>query len=225
MLNSILFLGWAVFGLFVLLLIFRLFGKIGLVGFICAAVVMMNILVTKSMVIFGVGATGGNVLYASIFLATDLISEYYGGREARRAVMMGFFCSVFSLAAALITVAFVPASWDWAQPALKSIFTPVIRIIAGSMLAYMVSQNLDTYLYDFIRKRWKALWLRNNGSTWISQFVDTLIFCSVALLGTMPISAWVQVVLSTYFLKIIVAALDTPFIYLSRRWQPGELRK
>jgi len=222
--NSLLFVGWAIAALFILLLIFRFFGKTGLAGFIGAAVVIMNILVTKGMVIFGVDATGGNVLYASIFLATDLLSEYYGGREARRAVLIGFICSVFSLLAILITLLFHPAPWDWAQPSLEIIFTPVARIVAGSMAAYFISQNLDTYLYDFIRRRWKGLWLRNNGSTWVSQLVDTLIFCAAALLGTMPGSAWLKVVLSTYLLKIVVAAVDTPFIYLSRLWKPGELK-
>jgi uncharacterized integral membrane protein (TIGR00697 family) len=224
MFNSLLFLGWALLGLFVLLLLFRFFGRSGLIGFIGAAVVVMNILVTKGMIIFGVDATGGNVLYASIFLATDLLSEYYGGREARRAVLIGFFCSVFALVAASVTLAFRPAPWDWAQPSLEAIFTPVARIVAGSMIAYFLSQNLDTYLYDFIRRRWKGLWLRNNGSTWLSQLVDTLVFCTVALLGTMPRAAWGRVVLSTYLLKIVVAAVDTPFIYLSRLWKPRELK-
>ena len=93
------------------------------------------------------------------------------------------------------------------------------------MIAYLISQNLDTYLYDFIRSRWKPLWLRNNGSTWISQLIDTVVFCTVALLGSMPTNAWLQVTLSTYVLKIAIAALDTPYIYLSRRWRPGELKE
>ena len=75
------------------------------------------------------------------------------------------------------------------------------------MIAYLISQNLDTYLYDFIRGRWKPLWLRNNGSTWISQLVDTIVFCTVALLGTMPLYAWLQVVFSTYILKIVIVVV------------------
>jgi uncharacterized integral membrane protein (TIGR00697 family) len=224
MANSLLFMGWAVLGLSILLLVFRFFGKTGVTAFIGASVVIMNILVTKSMIIFGLGATGGNILYASIFLATDILTEYYGGREARKAVVIGFVCSVFALIAISVTLLFEPADWDWAHAPLAAIFTPVARIVAGSMIAYMVSQNLDTYTYEFIRRRFKALWIRNNGSTWTSQLVDTLIFCTIGLLGTMPLSAWLQVVLSTYLLKIVVAALDTPFIYLSRLWKPRELK-
>ena len=224
MLNSFLFLAWAAIALMVLLVVFRVFGKAGIMSFICVSIVIMNILVTKSVMIFGVGATGGNVLYASIFLSTDILTEYYSGRVARRAVMLGFVCAVFSLAAVWVTLVFVPAPWDWAQAPLSEIFTPVARIVAGSMIAYLISQNLDTYLYEYIRKRWKPLWLRNNGSTWVSQFVDTVIFCTIGLLGTMPLNGWIQVCLSTYLLKILIALIDTPYIYLSRRFLPVDLR-
>jgi len=222
--NSILFLAWSLLGLFLLLLVFRLFGRAGLVGFICTSVVLMNIFVTKSMRIFGLGATGGNVLYACIFLATDLICEYYGGREARKAVMIGFTASILSLAVSLVTLGFQPAEWDWAHEPLAAIFSPLPRIVTGSMVAYLISQNLDTFTYEFIRKRFKPLWLRNNGSTWTSQLVDTVVFCTIALLGTMPFHAWLQVILSTYLLKVVIAALDTPYIYLSRLWKPQELQ-
>lgn len=223
MLNSVLFLGWAAFTLFLLLLIFRLFGKVGVFGFVCASVILMNIFVTKSMLIFGIGATGGNVLYAAIFLSTDILSEYYGGKVARKAVMLGFICAVFSLAGSLVTLTFVPVPWDWANDALAILFTPMVRIVMGSMIAYLISQNLDTFLYDYIRRKWKPLWLRNNGSTWVSQLIDTIVFCSIGLLGTVPMRGWVQILLSTYFLKIIIAALDTPYLYITRRWLPKEL--
>ena len=145
--NTLLFLVWGVLDLLLLLAVFRLFGRAGLIGLIAASVVLMNILVTKSVMIFGVGATGGNVLYAGIFLATDLISEYYGGKQARRAVAVGFIASVLALTASQVTLAFVPAPWDWADASLHALFTPVTRIILGSLVAYLIAQNLDTFLY------------------------------------------------------------------------------
>jgi uncharacterized integral membrane protein (TIGR00697 family) len=225
MFNSLLFLLWTVVSLTLLLVVFRIFGRAGLVGFICAAVVLMNIFVTKSMLIFGIGATGGNVLYACIFLATDLISEYYGGRQARKAVMIGFAASILSLVSTSVTVLFEPAAWDWAHEPLSTIFRPLARIVAGSMVAYLASQILDTFLFAMIRRRWKPLWLRNNGSTWISQLVDTVVFCTIGLLGSMPLPAWFQVVASTYLLKVVIAAMDTPFIYLSRTFKPREIKR
>jgi queuosine precursor transporter len=216
--NSLLFVGWALAGLSFLILMYRLFGRAGVYGVVALSAVMMNILVQKSMVIFGLGATGGNVLYALIFLSTDLLNEHYGEKEARRAVWLGFAVSLLGLAAGLVNLLFEPAEWDYAQPHLQALFTPIARIILGSMLAYLLSQLLDVKSYRLLKRLApRRLWLRNNGSTMTSQLVDTLVFCTVGLLGTMPLSAWWQVVLSTYLLKLIVAALDTPFLYLSRR--------
>ncbi|OQY39651.1 MAG: hypothetical protein B6229_03260 [Spirochaetaceae bacterium 4572_7] len=218
MLNTLLFIGWVLIGLSGLLLSFRMFGKVGLIGVMAGSIVMMNILVTKSVFLFGLGATGGNVLYAMIFLATDILSEHFGGKEARKAVMIGFFVSVMMTVASWVTLVMIPAPWDWAHTSLATLITPMFRIVLGSMVAYLASNTLDTFTYDWLKKKFpKYLWIRNNGSTWTSQLLDSLIFCSIALLGVMPFSAWAQIVISTYIVKIVVAAMDTPFLYLSKR--------
>ncbi len=198
-----------------LTLAYKLFGRLGLIGIIAGSVVMMNILVNKSIVIFGIGATGGNVFYAMVFLATDILSENYGGKEARKSVMIGFFISLLTMVGAWVALAMKPAPWDFAHEPLSLILTPMFRIVLGSMVAFFVSNMLDTYTYQWLKKKFpKQLWIRNNASTWTSQLVDTLLFASIALLGTMPMNAWLQVLLSTYLLKIIIAIIDTPFLYL-----------
>lgn len=213
--NGLLFLGWAVVGLSGLTLSYKVFGKDGLIAIIAGSVVMMNILVNKSIVIFGIGATGGNVFYAMVFLATDILSENYGGKEARKSVMIGFFISLLTMVGAWVALAMKPAPWDFAHEPLSLILTPMFRIVLGSMVAFFVSNMLDTYTYQWLKKKFpKQLWIRNNASTWTSQLVDTLLFASIALLGTMPMNAWLQVLLSTYLLKIIIAIIDTPFLYL-----------
>lgn len=213
--NGLLFIGWSVAGLIGLTLAYKLFGKMGLIGIIAGSVVMMNILVNKSVIIFGIGATSGNVFYAMVFLATDILSENYGGREARKSVMIGFFISVLTLIGAWVAIAMTPAPWDTVHEPMTRMLTPMFRIIAGSMVAFFTSNMLDTYTYAWLKKKYpKHLWLRNNFSTWSSQFIDSLLFATIALLGTMPFDAWVQVVLSTYLLKIIIALIDTPFLYL-----------
>lgn len=213
--NGILFLGWSIVGLAALTLSYKLFGKMGLIGIIAGSVVMMNILVNKSVIIFGIGATSGNVFYAMVFLATDILSENYGGKEARKSVMIGFFISILTLIGAWVAIAMTPAPWDTAHQPMSQLLTPMYRIIAGSMVSFFVSNMLDTYTYQWLRDKFpKHLWLRNNGSTMTSQLVDTLLFASIALLGTMPFDAWVQVLISTYILKVIIAAIDTPFLYL-----------
>ena len=213
--NEILFIIMSLVSLGFVLLAFRL-GRPWLIGLICVNVVLMNIFVVKGIYLFGLAATGGNVLYASIFLATDLLCEHYGKKEAMRAVRIGFFVSIFFLVMSQFILRFIPADYDFANDAMKTLFTLTPRIVLGSMIAYLVSQHLDVWIFNKIKEKTgdKMLWLRNNGSTWVSQLVDSIIFTVIAFAGVYPLF---QLIVFTYIIKIIVAALDTPFIYLSKK--------
>ncbi|MBU1131541.1 queuosine precursor transporter [Patescibacteria group bacterium] len=212
--NELLFIIMSLVSLSFVLLAFRL-GKVWLVGIICANVILMNIFVVKGMYLFGLAATGGNVLYASIFLATDLLCEHYGKKEAMRAVRIGFFVSIFFLIMSQFILRFIPADYDFAQGAMKTLFTLTPRIVLGSMAAYLVSQHLDVWLFNKIKEKTQGrmLWLRNNGSTFVSQLVDSAIFTVIAFAGVYPL---LELIVFTYIIKIIVAVLDTPFMYFSK---------
>lgn len=220
--NEILFIIMSLISLSFVLVAFRL-GKIYLIALIAVNAVLMNIFVTKGINLFGLAATGGNVLYASIFLGTDLLSEYYGKKTAYKAVMIGFFVSVFFLITSQLIIKFTPADFDIAHSALVTIFTLTPRIVAGSMVAYLISQNLDVWLFMKIKARTHGdlLWLRNNGSTFGSQLIDSAIFTVIAFAGVYP-NLW-QLILFTYIIKVAVAVFDTPFIYLSKKLKPKEL--
>jgi len=197
--NNLIYIAWIIIDLFLLLTAFAVWGRTGIVAIIAANVVMMNLFVLKGMVLFGIDATGGNVLYASIFLGTDILSEYYGPKKARHAVLLGFFVSIMFLIASRFILIFEPANWDLYQKPMEQLFTPVWRIIAASMAAYIVSQNLDVMSYELIRRRFpNQLWLRNNGSTWTSQAVDTLIFCTAAFTGVYETKIVLGIMLSTH---------------------------
>lgn len=215
--NNILYILWILVALSLMLLSFTMWGKNGVLAIIIGNVVLMNIFVLKGMKLFGFDATGGNVLYATIFLGTDIIAEYYGEKEARKTVFMGFFISVFFLLASRFIILFNPAPWDLYHESLKKIFTPTWRIVGASMLAYLISQNFDVFFYGMIKRLApRHLWLRNNGSTWCSQAIDTIVFCTAAFIGMYESQVILGIIASTYILKIVVAAIDTPFIYLSR---------
>lgn len=203
------------------------------VGLIGALVILMNLFVLKQMDLFGFSVTGGNVLYASIFLATDIISEHYGRRKAHQAVWLGFGVSIFFVAMTRFILYYQPNAYDTIQRPMEQLFGLVPRVVSASMLAYLISQHLDVRLFESLGKwtggRW--LWLRNNCSTGVSQMVDTLVFTLVAFWGVLP--DLLAMILFTYLIKVIVAALDTPFIYLSthpwfrprdsqgRSWRPS----
>lgn len=217
--NEILFIIMTLISLSFVLLAFRL-GKTWVIALIAVSTVLANIFVLKGMYLFGLASTGGNVVYASIFLGTDLLAEHYGKKTARQAVMIGFFCSIFFLVTSQFILKFTPADYDFASGALETLFSLTPRIILGSMTAYLISQNLDIWIFYKIKNKTgdRLLWLRNNASTWASQLVDSVIFHLIAFWGVFP-NLW-QLILFVYLVKIIIAIIDTPFIYLSKLIKP-----
>ncbi|KAB1440891.1 queuosine precursor transporter [Pseudodesulfovibrio senegalensis] len=217
--NEILWLVFAVMDLCLVLAVYRLFGRTGLFALIVFNLLLCNIQVMKTVELFGLTTTLGNILYASVFLATDMISEFYGKKDAKKAVMLGFVTLLMMVGYMQLALLFQPAADDFAQPHLAALFGFMPRIALGSLAAYLVSQMHDIWIFHIIKERTggKHLWLRNNLSTMSSQLLDSLVFCSIAFLGLFPMNVWWEIVISTYVIKLAVAALDTPFMYLARR--------
>ncbi|MEX1298571.1 MAG: queuosine precursor transporter [Desulfotignum sp.] len=204
-----------------ILVSYRIFGKTGLYTWIPLAAIVSNIQVIKLVELFGITATLGNIVYASSFLVTDILSEMYGKKQARKAVFIGLFSLVAMTVLMNLALFFTPASDDFAQDSLAVIFGFMPRIAAASLLAYLVSQMHDVWAYDFWRKRFPALrliWLRNNASTMVSQFIDSTVFTVLAFWGVFSPEVLVQIFWTTYLLKWVVGLADTPFIYLARLW-------
>ena len=159
----------------------------------------------------------GILPYPITFLITDLISEVFGKRKANQVVVAGIFASFFSLAI-VYTASAVPAT-EW-SPVTNSMFSDVfgntIVAVFASMMAYLLAQFVDIQLYHFWKKltKGKHLWLRNNFSTFSSQFIDT--FTVVLLLctfGEIPWELFYGLVISGFIFKIFIAFLDTPLLY------------
>ena len=224
--NKLLFIIQTIIGLAFTLVAFSM-GRNWLYGYIAVCIVLANIFVTKQITLFGIPATGGNVLYGSIFLATDLLSEHFGKREARQAILLGFGAALFYLIMSQFILKFSPSPDDWgAAEGMATIFDFAPAIVIASLMAYLISQFHDIWAFHWIREKTggRYLWLRNNGSTWVSQLIDSVVFSILAFLvlpilfpnaEALPFDIVVGIIISTYFLKILVAAIDTPFIYLS----------
>lgn len=221
MYNFLIFFLAVVFFLLSVVVIYKLFGKVGIYAYICFATILANIQVCKSIELFGLTTTAGPVLYASTYLCTDILSERYGKDTAKRAVWLGVVINLLWLFGTQLTLWFIPASTDYIQPSLKVVFGMVPRICVASLLSYVISQRLDVFLYHFIwektGKTEKGLWLRNNGSTMLSQLADSVIFVTVAFAGTMPWNVFAQIMPTNYLFKVIVAVCDTPFAYIARK--------
>ena len=220
--TELLWFVFALVGLGTTILVFRVFGKEGLYVLAVASVIVANIQVTKTVVLFGLTATLGNVLYGSVFLATDVLSEVYGRREARRCVWFGFVAMGLVVVWMLFGLAFEPVPGDFAHDSLATVFGVMPRVAAGSLVAYLVSQHHDIAAFHFWKKRTagRHLWFRNCASTMVSQAIDSVLFCFIALWGLFDVNTWLQILLTTYVLKWAVALLDTPFLYLAVRFAP-----
>ncbi|MDN7243991.1 queuosine precursor transporter [Planococcus shenhongbingii] len=223
MFNEYLGLGFALVNFILLLIMYKFFGKAGLFAWVALSTILANIQVTKTIEIIGLTATLGNSLYASTFLATDILNEKYGKKEAKKAVWLGFSSLLIMIVVMQFGMKFVPAESDFANDSLHTIFGLIPQLAVASMLAYLTSQHLAVYIFAAIRKVFpkdSQFWIRNNGSTLISQLLDTFIFTSIAFYGVYPFDIWWQIFISTYVLKFIVSVLDTPFGYIAKALKP-----
>jgi uncharacterized integral membrane protein (TIGR00697 family) len=201
-------------------------GRVWLVALLVVCTILMNIAVMKQMTVFGLAVTGGNVLFATVFLANDVINEHYGRRAARSAVVIGFVSGLVVMIMMQFVLLYRANQFDEAQAHLEYLFDTLAypRIIVASMISYLLAQLLDAQLYHFIRQRTgphRLLWLRSNASSWVSQAFDTAFFTTAGLVGTIIGSwqEWFDAVLFAYLIKIGLAACHTGFLYVTT-WAP-----
>lgn len=215
--NELLFFGTILLIFFGLTLVFRFFGKMGVFAWAIMATIVANIEVAKCVDMFGLAVTLGNVIYGSIFLCTDILSEFYGEKEAKKCVNLTLVFMVVSTILFQVSLLFIPNAQDTLSPSLKAVFAMVPRFTITSIICFIISNRLDIYLYQLIKRHSKHLWMRNNGATLIAQFVDSVLYCVLAFTGLFDVKTIVEMAITTYLVKIVIAACDTPFLYLIRK--------
>jgi queuosine precursor transporter len=211
--------------LFCTILLYRLFGKTGLQVAIAFSILLANLQGPKLTIIFGLQTSLGVIFYASIFFATDVLSENYGKKAAQNAVQMGFIVSIIMILMMSLALLYQPSTQLGTAEISKEIhnafatiinFTP--RFLIGSLLAYYISQRFDVWAFHYIKQQTgeKHLWLRNNLSTMSSQIIDTTIYSLVAWWGIVDLKTAIQLGLVKYLFKIIISIIDTFFIYWAK---------
>ena len=198
-------------------LIEKLFKKEGLFVWLSIATILANLTVCKMIGIFGFTTSLGNVLFASTFLATDIMSEKYSKEEAKKGVYISIFSGITFIIITQLTLLFVPSIDDVVNDAMKTLFNVSIRTTAASMFMFFISNMADIHLYNKMKSKYpNKLWLRNNVSTILCNCIENYFFNTLAFFGIFPMSVIISIATTTTIIEIVIALCDTPFLYLSK---------
>lgn len=207
----------AVFG--ILLLCKALFGKQGVIAWVAIATIMANIITAKNADVFGLSTAIGTVMFASTFLATDILSECYSKADAKKAVRLGLFANVILIVGTQIALLYKPSAFDYADGAMRTLFSLNLRISIASAIMYYIANMADIAIFNKLKAqtKGKALWLRNNVGTILCNCLENFGFIGIAFAGIYDIKTILTIALSTSIIEMLVALADTPFLYLARK--------
>lgn len=217
--NELLFLVEMILVFVMVVLAKKFFGKEGLFIWIAIASILANIQVTKSINIFGISATLGNVLFSSNFLATDILTECYGMKEAKKGVYISLFSIICYICISQLTVLFSPNEIDIVSSSMSQLFSLAPRVCISSVLMCFIANFADVVLYEKLLNKFKGkyMWLRNNISTILCNCLENFFFVFLAFAGIYEFKKIIIIAASTSILEIIIAICDTPFLYLAKK--------
>lgn len=202
-----------------------------LLGLFVACLVAANLIGLK-VASFGIfEASVGILVFPVLFLITDIVEEVHGKQKAKEFVYIGLATLVFILIVTAIAVLLPAASRSFvSQDEYAKIFGTTLRIFAASIIGFFFSQMHDVWAFNFWRERTlgKHLWLRNNLSTIVSQFIDTTIFMFIAFYAISPkftVDYVFALIIPYWLVKVLFALCDTPFCYLGVKWLGAQKQK
>lgn len=196
----------------------KLFGETGLYVWIAIASVIANIQVTKSVDVFHISGTVGNVMFASNFLATDILSECYGKKAAKKGVYIGLFSIIAYLVCTQLLLLYIPNDIDVVHNSMSTLFGLAPRVCISSLVMFFIANYVDVHIYNMLQEKFKGkkLWLRNNVSTILCNCIENFGFVLLAFTGVFPFKEVIMIGVSTSVIEILIALCDTPFLYAAK---------
>ncbi len=173
-------------------------------------------------------ASVGILVFPILFLITDIVEEVHGKQKAKQFVYIRLAVLVLVFFVTALAVLLPAAQRSFVSDAeYNKIFGTTLRIFIASIIGFFFSQMHDVWAFDFWKQKTagKFLWLRNNASTVVSQFLDTTIFMFIAFYAISPkfTAEYIFALIIPYWLiKVLFALFDTPFCYLGVRWLKGK---
>lgn len=204
----------------------------GLICFTVFATITANIEVLLFIDAFSMEQTLGNVLFGATFLVTDILSEFYGKDSSKKAIFAGFLTSITFIIISNSWLLYTPKYNDELFDSFHRIFSNTPRLMIAGLLVYLISQVFDVWIYhkwwefseNLTGDKRKLLWLRNNGSTLISQLLNSFLFSFIAFYGIYDLKVIMNIFKSSYIIFIVTSILDTPAIYLARYIYDNKLK-
>lgn len=202
---------------------YKYFGKVGLYAWMALATVLANIEVLILVDAYGIEMTLGNILFATTFLVTDILSEVHGKEAAKKGVSIGIASSVLFMIISASWLMYIPSKNNVTTEAFKGLFGYTPRIVISSLVVFVLVQYLDVWLYHKVWKvttkgySRKSLWMRNNCATITSQIINAILYNLLAFGGIYPKDTIVSIIIATVAIYIVTSIADTPFIYLARK--------
>ncbi|HYU64665.1 MAG TPA: queuosine precursor transporter [Candidatus Paceibacterota bacterium] len=199
-------------------------GKAGIMVAIVVNLVLISAFGAKLIQIFGGVTNTGNVFYAVIFTAGAILTERYNKKEAYKSIWIGFAALAIFIIMGQLTIESIGRLETRAvEEAMRILYQPALRIAIASVSAFLVSQHVNIWLFDYLRqKSSNMLWFRIVASATAGQALDSIIFFTIAFLGAIASPVLLQVIFVGFIAKLLVAVISVPFIYRSRSIKVNE---
>lgn len=200
-------------------------GKEALIGWVAVQALLANLLVTKQITLFGCNATGSDVFAVGSILTLNLLQEYYGKQQAKKAVWLTFLAMAFLAVMSQIHLLYHPSSYDTAQEAFVKIFSAAPRLLFASLAVSFLVQQIDIRIFGFLKRKLSktALPWRNAISLTLSQLLDTVLFTLIGLYGL--VDSLFEIIVISFILKMVVISVLSPLTAFSKRLLPDEISK
>jgi len=191
-----------------------------IVAVFCGLLLISNIGATKLIAAGPLVFDGGAFLFPLVYVLGDVLSEVYGFRAARRAILIGFGLAVLAAATFWVVQVSPPAAGYEHQEAFEAVLGFLPRIVLASLAGYLVGQLLNSWVLVRIKAwtREKALWLRLIASTMVGESADTVVFCTIAFYGVITGGEFLNYVITGYFYKCLVEIVLLPVTYRVIAW-------
>jgi len=187
-----------------------------LMGIFLACLIAANIMAVKLISIGGLVLPAAIVVFPVSYIVADILTEVYGYKQASRVIWVGFFCNLMVVAAFWIGQVLPPAPFWEGQEAYARILGYTPRLLAASFVAYLVGEFLNAYVLAKMkivtRGRW--LWARTIGSTLAGEGIDSVVFITLAFIGTMPSQTLIGTIITQWLVKCAYEVAATPLTYV-----------